>query len=71
MREWLKNARKEKGITMAAFSKELGISESYYSLIESGARQEKMDMAIASKISKILNISLKQIVNFEQQNKTG
>ena len=58
MRCWLKKARKEKGITMADMAKTLGISEGYYSLIESGKRQEKMDITLLVRISSALGIQL-------------
>ena len=41
MREWLKNSRKEKGITMSELASKLDISESYYCLIENGERQKR------------------------------
>ena len=43
----------------------LGISESYYSMIERGERQQKLDIALAVKMSEIFGVSLEYIVNQE------
>ena len=39
MRDWLKNLRIEKKLTMKELASKLGISESYYCAIENGERQ--------------------------------
>ena len=67
MRDWLKEKRVESGFTMAQMASKLEITEAYYSLIESGERQKKMDVAIAAKLSAVFGIPLKQIVKLENQ----
>ena len=67
MRDWLKEKRTAKGLTMAQIAETIGITESYYSLIESGERQKKMDIMLVSKLSVILSIPVEQIVAFEAQ----
>ncbi|MBQ1349442.1 MAG: helix-turn-helix transcriptional regulator [Ruminococcus sp.] len=62
MRDWLKEKRTEKGMTMAEMAKRLDLSESYYSKIESGDRQRKMDIRLVSKLCKILDISIEEII---------
>lgn len=47
MRQWMIQARKDAGLTMQETAEKLGISESYYSLIERGERQANMDIALA------------------------
>ena len=66
MREWMEQARKERGFTMKMVSAELGISESYYSMIERGERQQNLDIALAAKMSGIFGVSLEYIVKQEQ-----
>lgn len=66
MREWLKNLRTEKGLTMKEMGAKLGISESYYCAIENGERQKKMDIVLASGISSALGISLAKIMTLEK-----
>lgn len=65
MRDWLKEKRTEKGMTMAEMAKRLDLSESYYSKIESGDRQRKMDIRLVSKLCKILDISIEEIITKE------
>lgn len=65
MRTWLKEKRIEKGLTMAKIADELDITEGYYSLIEAGERQKKMDLALVSKLSVILEMPIEQIAELE------
>ena len=67
MREWMEQARKSKGLTMKMAGSKLGISESYYSMIERGERQQNLDIALAAKISCVFGISLEYIVEQEQR----
>lgn len=67
MREWLKKARSEKGLTMKEMANKLGISESYYSLIENGERQKKMDLLLMSGLSAALNIPIAKIAKAESE----
>ncbi len=66
MRDWLKTAREKCGMTMKVAAKKLDISESYYSMIESGSRQKTLDISLASKISLLFNIPLQNIVDNEE-----
>lgn len=68
MREWLKEKREERGLTMKDMAEKLGISESYYCLVESGDRQKKMDIMLVSGLSAALKIKVADIVKLEQQN---
>ena len=65
MRTWLKEKRTEKGLTMAKIAEELNITEGYYSLIEAGERQKKMDLGLVSKLSVILGMPIEQIAELE------
>ena len=67
MREWLKKARCDKGLTMKEIASKLGISESYYSLIENGERQKKMDVLLMSGLSTVLDIPVSQIAKTESE----
>lgn len=66
MRDWLKENRTALGYTMAQMAEKLDITESYYSMIEAGDRQKKMDIAIASQLSAILGVPLTQIIEMER-----
>lgn len=71
MREWLKSAREKCGFTMKAASEKLGISESYYCSIENGARQKKMDITLASKISVVFDVPLAEVIESEKALEAG
>lgn len=65
MRGWLKTLRKDNNLTAAEMADRLGISESYYSLIENGERQKKMDIVLVTRIAEVLNKSIVEIINLE------
>ena len=65
MRDWLKEKRTERGLTMAQMAERLDLTESYYSLVESGKRQQKMDIVLADKLSTVLAFPIDQIIRLE------
>ena len=67
MRLWLKAIRKEKGMTLSEVALAIGISESYYCLIENNDRQKCMDISLISKISSVLDIPISEIIRLEQK----
>ncbi len=68
MRNWLREAREAKGMTMAGMAQKLEVSEGYYCLIESGKRQQKMDVTLLARISFALGIPLADAVSLETAN---
>lgn len=52
-------------MTMAEMAQKLDISLGYYSLIESGKRQQKMDVTLLTKISSTLGVQLADAASFE------
>lgn len=66
MREWLSKARTEKGMTMKQMGEALDVSESYYSMIESGNRQKRMDLTLVSRLSAVLDIPITEIAKLEE-----
>ena len=65
MRKWLYDARKKKGFTQKQMGEKLDISEAYYSYIENGERQKKLDLSLVAKLSAILEIPIQRIVEME------
>lgn len=65
MREWLKAKRTEKGLTMAQMAEKLSITESYYSYIEAGERQKKMDVSLVGKLSAALGMPVEEVFRQE------
>ena len=65
MRDWLKESRIKNGLSGREMAKKIGITEGYYSLIESGERQKKMDSTMIMKLSLVLGVPTQQIVEYE------
>lgn len=51
---------------MAEMAKKLDLTESYYSRIESGERQKKMDLLLVRKLASALGISVEKIIAKEE-----
>lgn len=66
MREWLKNLRDGKNMTMKEAAEKLDISESYYCAIENGTRQKKMDMVLVSGIAAVMGVPITEIAERER-----
>ena len=66
MRAWLKEKRKEAGATMDEMACALNISTAYYSMIESGERQKKMDITLAQKLATVFGMTLSDVVKLEE-----
>ena len=64
-RVYLIDLRNKKGLTQLDISKSMGISESYYNLIEQGQRQKNMNIAILYGFSKALKVSVNTLVDKE------
>lgn len=62
MRDYLKELRDQRGYTMQDIADKIGISKQYYSLIENGERQRKMDITLIQGLSRIFDIPLETIV---------
>ena len=65
LREYLVELRDKKGLTQKDVSSKLGISESYYNLIEHGTRQKDMSIVLLYELSQIFKISVKSLVDRE------
>ncbi len=69
MQAYVKRLRIENNLTQKEISEKLCISESYYSLIENGNRQQKLRADILIGLSEIFNLSVDQILELENQDK--
>lgn len=70
VREYLKKLRLKKKMTKQAVADFLGISQNYYTYIENGERQKSLDLAYASKLAELFNVSVDWIAKQEQNVKT-
>lgn len=71
MRGWLEKERAKAGLTQAELAKKLDLTESYYSRIESGERQKKMDVTLVAKLSAVLGIPIVDIIELEAKDEGG
>ena len=69
IRAWLEHARVGKGLTQAEVAKRLGITESYYAMIEAGRRQKDMRLLFAYRLSNALGIPVAKILDYETREK--
>lgn len=67
MREWLKTLRQESGISQSKAATELGIAQSYYSLIENGSRQQRLSLVLAQKIAALFNVTIEYVLQNESE----
>lgn len=65
MRDWMKETRKEKGLTQQFVANQLGISKQYYQQIEDGKRQVDLSTSLVLSLSTVFEISPIEIMNFE------
>ena len=65
MRDWLKEARTQQRLTMKQMADAIGVTESYYSMIESGNRQKSMNISLAFRLGNVLGMSLQEIMEAE------
>lgn len=65
MREWLKQKRREAGLTCSQMAERLDMSEVYYSFIENNRRQQNMNVAMAIRLAKALNLDPMDVIRWE------
>ena len=58
--DYIKNARERKNLTQAEVAEQLGIGQSYYSIIENGTRNR--DFVVALKICAILEVDIQTFI---------
>lgn len=61
-REYLKELREQRGMSMMDMADRIGISRQYYQQIEAGKKQKKMDITLVISLSHIFGISPEKII---------
>ena len=64
-RQYLINWRTQRNESQQFVADSIGISRQYYSLIEDGSRQQRMDIALASKIAEHFGVETEAVVREE------
>lgn len=67
MRDWIKKLRLEKNYTQSSVAEKLGISQSYYNLIENGERQKKLSMELVQKLIEVFGVTFEYICEQERR----
>ncbi|WP_294755381.1 helix-turn-helix transcriptional regulator [uncultured Ruminococcus sp.] len=67
-RDYLKELREERNMSMQLVADRIGISRQYYQLIEAGERQKKMDITLVIALSNLFDVAPELIINQEQKN---
>ena len=65
MRGWLRQLRKDRGLTQREVATRLGICQSYYGYIETRGRQKKIDLPLLAKIAGVFQVPLMALVDIE------
>lgn len=66
MRDWMVTRRKELNLTAGQVAEELEITQPYYSMIENGIKQKKMDFYLAYKLANVFKMSLEDVARAER-----
>lgn len=67
MRTWLKEERVKQRLTQKQAADAIGVTESFYSLVEADKRQKKMDISLAVKLANVLGMEVNEIVRREAE----
>lgn len=67
MRSYLKSARESKGYTQQYVADSIGISQNYYCDIENGIRQKEIKAVLMFKLSELLEIPIKTMIDEEKK----
>lgn len=59
--DYIKKGRESKGLTQTEIAEQLGVTQSYYSKIESGTRN--LDFVVALKICSLLSLNMMDFVS--------
>jgi transcriptional regulator with XRE-family HTH domain len=65
LRDWLVKLRGN--MSTGDVAKKLGISQQYYSYIENGKRQKKMDIQMCERIAMAFGIDISDVVRYESE----
>lgn len=76
MREYLREIRKQSGLSQQDVAEKIQITRQYYQQIEKGVRQKEMSLPLLIRLSQIFEVSVLDLVeqevkNFEQSRSIG
>ena len=71
MREYLRKIRKRAGFTQTQAAKDMGITQSYLSYIETGVRQSEIKLNTLVRMAKCYRVSVITLVKMESKYQAG
>lgn len=66
-REYLRKLRADAGMTTQEVADAFGITKQYYSQIEMGISQKRMDITLVRRIADLFGLTLEQVADEEQK----
>ena len=66
-RDYLKALRTERNLTTQEVAEAFGISKQYYSMIETGISQKRMDLTLVRRIADFFGVSIEWVAEQEKQ----
>lgn len=67
MREFLRDLRKERKLSQDDIAKRMGLTQSFYSMIETGERVERMNLEMTIKLANVLGIDSADFIKREME----
>ena len=67
MRQWLKELREQSGLSQCSVAEKSGISQNYYSDIETGERGKPLNVDVAKKIAEALHFDWTRFYEDEKE----
>ena len=67
MRQWLKELREQSGLSQCSVAEKSGISQNYYSAIETGERGKPLNVNVAKKIAEALHFDWTRFYEDEKE----
>ena len=68
MRDYLVDLREQRNETQQDVAGAIGVSRQYYSMIEDGSRQKRMDIALVGLLANHFGVPMTEIIEKEQEN---
>jgi len=71
MRDYLVRLREQRNETQQDVADAIGISRQYYSMIEDGSRQKRMDVMLVGLLANHFGVAMTEIIEMEQGQKAA
>lgn len=66
MRDWMRMARKRRGLSLEVAAARMGVTVGYLSMIERGLRMDSMSLEFAVRVAGALGLPLDNVIRWEK-----